>query len=168
MTIQRPAKKRKTFKSGLTKMLILLIIITLGVSGLCIYSGLSKVIFFSSIGYGQTVDCLIFGYFPVVFGGLLIAIIIVVLMSGFNQYIVITPQALSYQKGKFSFSESWEDLSFTAPRSGKGSLIRSLFIGAKGRTIRIDSIFFDKFDTIAEIVRVAKDSRKTRLIDLEI
>ncbi|MHC9541728.1 MAG: hypothetical protein AB9903_19655 [Vulcanimicrobiota bacterium] len=168
MTIQRPAKKRKTFKSGFTKMLILLLIAALGVSALCIYSGYSKVVFFSNIGFGQTLDCYLFGYFPIVFGGFLFLITIVVLLSGFNQYIVITPQALSYQKGKFSFSESWEDLSFSAPKSGKGSLVRSLSIGAKGRTIRIDSIFFDKFDTIAEIVRVAKDSRKTRLMDLEI
>ncbi|GEM_PF-1808290 len=168
MTIQRHAMKRKTFKSGFTKMLVLLILVTFAVSGLCIYSGITKVFFFSQIGFGQTMDCYIFGYFPVAFGAFLFLMVIVVLAAGFNQYIVITPQAFSYQKGKFTFSESWEDLACAPPRESKGSLVRTLSIGVKGRTVRIDSVFFDKFDTIAEIIKVAKESRKTRLMDLEI
>jgi hypothetical protein len=168
MTLQRPAKKRKTFKSGFTRRLLVIVLIALAVSGLCFESGFSKVAFFSKIGFGQTIDCYVFGYMPIAFGGLICAVVLMSILAGFNQYIVITPQALSYQKGKFAFSESWEDLSFTAPGQKKGSLVRSMYLGAKGRTIRIDSIFFDKFDTIAEIIRVAKESRKTKLMDMDI
>ena len=168
MTIQRPAKKRKTFKSGVTNKLLLLILLALGASGFLLYFGFSRIAFLESNHWRQQFEYVAFGYMPIGLGVIILFVLVGLLGQGLAQNIVITPQALAYQKGKVAFTETWEQLTFYAKKESKNVFMRSFTIGNKDRTVRIDSIFFSQYDVIIEIVKVAKESRRTSLMDVEL
>ena len=163
MTIGRPVKKRKTFKSGFTKELIILECLALLVSGYLILYGIIRIQFFNAHKIGGTVDCLIAGYLPIAIGAVILIIGAALLLKGLNQYIVITPQSLAYQKGKSTFKEDWDKLVYRAPHYAKKRL-RAFHIGTENKLVRIDAFFFPKFDTLLEVIKVAKESRKTKLM----
>lgn len=164
MAVIRSVKKRKTFKSGFTKELTVLVCLAILISGYLLYYGIQRIIFLNSIKYGQTSDCILSGYVPIGIASLILLTAIAMLLRGLGQYIVITPQSLAYQKGKTAFKENWEKLEYKAPKVGK-KFLRSFIVGTGKRLVRIDSMFFPKFDTIVEVIRVAKESRKTKMIE---
>jgi hypothetical protein len=168
MSTQKPTKKRKTFRSGLTKALGVILLLALGTSTFLIYMGVTKIMLFQSVKWDTRPEMYIYGYLPVGLGGILLIFIMLLLSQTFNQYIVITPQALAYQKGKWAFSENWEDLVYAPPKGKEGALFQFFLIGNKDRIVRIDSTFFPRFDTINEIIRVAKESRKTKLLGMDL
>ncbi len=168
MTLQRPTKKRKTFKSGITANLMIIVTLACAAAGFLLYFGFSKIAFFDKNNWREPLDLFVFAYLPIGIGVIILLTLLALLSKGLSQYIVITPQALAYQKGKFAFTETWEQLVYTPPKEKKKAFMRSLTIGNKDKLVRIDSIFFSKFDTIMEIVKVAKESRKTRMMDMEL
>jgi len=168
MSIQRPTKKRKTFKSGLTINLMIIVGLACAASGFLLYFGFNKIAFFDRNNWKEPLDLVIFAYLPIGIGVIIMLTLLALLGKGLSQYIVITPQALAYQKGKFAFTETWEQLIYTPPKEKPKAFMRSLIIGSKDKLVRIDSIFFSKFETIMEIIKVAKESRKTRMMDMEL
>jgi hypothetical protein len=168
MTIQRPAKKRKTFKSGLTVNLAVIIVLSCAAAGFLLYFGFGKIAFLEKNNWKIQLDFIVFGYLPIGLGVLILLTLLALLSKGLSQYIVITPQALAYQKGKFAFTETWEQLVYSASKESKKAFYRTITIGTKDKLVRIESIFFSKFETITEIIKVAKESRKTRMMDMDI
>ncbi|MDQ7824197.1 MAG: hypothetical protein RDV48_15450 [Candidatus Eremiobacteraeota bacterium] len=137
---------------------------TISISAYLILYGISRIRFFTEIGFGATTDCYLFGYFPVAFGVILLLFLAMIISRGLNQFIVITPLNIAYQKGRLNFTENWENLMFAPPKKGF-RFTKSAVLGSKDIMVRIDSLFFPKFNTVIEVIRLAKESRKTMLME---
>lgn len=160
----KEVSRRKTFKSGFTRELIIVTVLSLLLYILLLFLGVTKILSPGKHDEGALTETLIFGYLPIGIAFLILIGLVAILLKGLNQILVITPLQLAYQKGKLNFKEDWDKLKFSSPASEK-KLLSSFRIGTEEKSVRIYRIFFSKYSTIVEIIRVAKQSRKTRMID---
>ena len=92
-------------------------------------------------------------------GGLIIFLLIINFFANLGKTIVITPDALYYKHFGREFAVSWKNISFTPPQVSK-KRFRSAAISDGRNFIRFDDLFFPQFETIVEVIKVARDTQR--------
>lgn|GEM_PF-1532741 len=98
-------------------------------------------------------------------GSIIVIATIVVMMLNKGKKISFTPQYLEYKHGKNEFTVSWKELVFKPPQNDKG-IYRTALISDGSHFGNFDTLFFPDFDLMIEVIRVAVDSKSTKIMDL--
>lgn len=161
MALEKPEKTKrikgkKTYKSGITGKCFLISAIAIIASLFQILHGAKSVSLYSSIGYVFSVECILFGYIPLVFGILIFLIVGITFFMNINQSVTITYSSFLYESMRMKFTEKWDQISYRPPKMG--SLIYKSFTIRKGNEqITVNSLFFPNFDKLVNTLRLARE-----------
>jgi len=147
-------EKKKVFKGGFTVKTIYAIIIPFGVAGLLIFFGYMYIPVFP--GEPNRMFRIIFGYVPMVFGGITVIMALWAIIDSMLVKITVTPEYIECQKGAKKFRTNWHSLAFAAPHPEKK--IRTFSIGDGNVLFWITDIFFPNFDVVVQLIKAAKEA----------
>ncbi|NDD26672.1 MAG: hypothetical protein EB084_00185 [Proteobacteria bacterium] len=150
------AKQSVSFSSGLTQKAMILGVAPVIVALYSIWNGVYYINKFP--GAGNLPFLLLFSILPLVFGIGIVAFTAFVISKNLGRKLVINPDGLVYTHGKESVAFSWALAAFSLPRTGK--LYRTLAITDGKKVVRVEELFFNDFDHIAQTVADAKGGKR--------
>ncbi|MCL5773991.1 MAG: hypothetical protein M1536_06380 [Firmicutes bacterium] len=146
--------KQKVFKAKMGKFFIFSLLAIASAAWL-IYYGYKMLIFFKNDELFKTVYC----YIPIGMGGLIIFLLIINFFANLGKTIVITPDAFYYKHFGKEFAVDWKNISFTPPQVSK-KRFRSAAVSDGKNLIRFDDFFFPQFETIVEVIKMAREAQR--------
>lgn len=143
-------EKRKSFKAGFTKIAFKELVISIGICIILILFGLKSI---NKIEDIWSYDIAI-GYLMVISGFSVISYTVYNYTKEFNQYIVISPRGIIYQKGELYFSEEWGTVKLITTKNNNSFMLKST-----DSTITVKRKYFPKFDIILTILSMGMESQ---------
>lgn len=153
MSGKKPQEKSKTFRGGINLETVIVLIVPLIVSSILFWYGVRNDRLFPPSGSAIWRKAFVYG--PMIFGGIIILISLVTLISNMFVKITVTPEKIYYKHFGKEFECKWRILAFAPPPKNK-KFFRYFTISDGTVLARVYSAFFPKFDMVVKFIQTAK------------
>lgn len=152
--IHKAEEKVKVFKAGFSNKTIVPLIVPIIVASILIWYGIHNDPLFP---IPEDPMRAIFIYLPIGFGAFIIFFAILTIIDNMMIQLIISKEYLIAKKGSKEMKVNWRILAYAPPYPGR-KYLRTFTIGDGKTIIRVNEIFFPKFDTVVKLIKTAKDA----------